>query len=334
MVAIRSVHGVKWLHEMVDQTRVKLFRIGMWVAGGVIACSLQSGLLPAQMIQTSTPFNTVTESFNQRMGVDFGFQLQGGQGSGSRTVGLLPGGVLSPNIAFRQGGVTSAVPQFGGFDPNSQATFGFANVSGGNQFGLGLVLGQGSNRTMTSTVPTVVMENGATASVFSGQIRPFVTGYIPVVGNHPRIHNMYVPRQNHLRELLNNAPPYSSGYSDLELNGSRRDEFDRSSSGSGSSLPHVSSAATGARSVQAIKAEREMRLAQELETRKAKIIEFIERANKFEDDGKKSLALSYYRSALQTMQSDLEFDALRTEVAEQYERLLAELKDRGSKRQK
>jgi hypothetical protein len=139
----------------------------------------------AQMIQVDTPFNSVSDSFFERQGIAFGFQLAGGQGPGSRVVGLLPNGQLNPTgaLVFSQGSVGSAVPPFGRFDPNAQATFGFGVLDGdGNRFDIGFFGGKGNNRAIVNSTPSVVVQNGTVGSVFDSQLVPFVTGITPVLG--------------------------------------------------------------------------------------------------------------------------------------------------------
>ena len=153
----------------------------------VIACSqfaFTTGPLTAQQINVQTPFNTVSDSFFSRNGVNFGFSIPGGRGSGSRVVGLGPQGQLTPNLNFTQNGVGSAVPAFGGFDPGAAARFGFGNFNrNGGGFSLGFEFGQGSNRSSISTVPSITVPNGFGGSIGNGFRRPFVTGVIPIVSS-------------------------------------------------------------------------------------------------------------------------------------------------------
>ena len=142
--------------------------------------------LVAQQIGISTPFTTTRDSYYERLGVNFGFGLPGGRGPGSRVVGLGPNGQFTPNgnLVFRQGGMGSAIPQFGGYDPAANARFGFNYLNrGGGGFSLGFDFGQGSSRSMTTTTPSLVVQNGHGGSISSGAYRPFVTGIIPVSGN-------------------------------------------------------------------------------------------------------------------------------------------------------
>ena len=53
--------------------------------------------------------------------------------------------------------------------------------SGGG--GMRLFAEQGSRRSFTSQTPTIVVPNGGTGAIFSGSLRPFVVGVVPVVGD-------------------------------------------------------------------------------------------------------------------------------------------------------
>lgn len=141
-----------------------------------------------QYINLDTPFQSNTESFYERIGIDFGFAIPGSQNTqGSRVVGLNPNGTFTQNgaIQFTQGSSGSAVPQFGGYDPASDATFGYANLNNGGGYQLGFRLGQGNTRTSTGTTPTITVPNGVPGSVNDSILRPFVTGVVPVVGGFP-----------------------------------------------------------------------------------------------------------------------------------------------------
>lgn len=137
------------------------------VLTGVICWQGQAA--PAQQIQLTSPFQTLNDSFYE----NFGF---GGINAGRSG----PKG----NWYFNTGPASSAPPPFGGYDPGADARFG---MQFGGPLGLGfnMLAGQGSTRSNTVTAPTIVIPNGGTGSLFSGSIRPFVTGVIPVVGNAP-----------------------------------------------------------------------------------------------------------------------------------------------------
>jgi enhancing lycopene biosynthesis protein 2 len=72
----------------------------------------------------------------------------------------------------------------GGYDPSGDAHIGFG-VRGGNGggFNLNIFASKGSSRSLNSVTPSVVTQNGVPGTIFSGTQRPFVTGFIPVVGS-------------------------------------------------------------------------------------------------------------------------------------------------------
>jgi general secretion pathway protein D len=148
-------------------------------------------------------FIRLNDSFFERIGVDFQmnikdngvtpanqgqFQPANPQGR-SNTVGLLPpaGTNSFPNftadldIPFRQGSFNLATPQFGGFDPNGAANFGFAILSDLQAYFL-IQAAQGDRRTNVLNAPKVTLFNGQQAFVADATQRPFVVGVIPVVG--------------------------------------------------------------------------------------------------------------------------------------------------------
>ena len=134
--------------------------------------------LRAQQIKVGTPLQRSSDSYFERQGINFGFFMNGN----SRIRGLSPTGQILPNIVVSQNSVGSAIPQVGGFDPNSQLTSGVGVFGSNGGFSLGLFAGKGSSRSLTSTTPSVVMQNGQVGSIFSGTQRPFVVGLTPVLG--------------------------------------------------------------------------------------------------------------------------------------------------------
>ncbi|MEZ6093222.1 MAG: hypothetical protein R3C03_03140 [Pirellulaceae bacterium] len=134
----------------------------------------------AQQIDVGLPFNSTGDSYFENHGVNFGFNIPGRlNGAGQGIVGFGFGNAIS----FGQNSAGGAIPSFGGYDPNSAANFGFASRGrGGGGFSLGFNFAKGSSRTATSTVPSMVVQNGMGGSMFDGQLTPFVTGVVPVVG--------------------------------------------------------------------------------------------------------------------------------------------------------
>ena len=143
---------------------------------GLIAIVVLAGLTAwpvtgsyAQQVQLTSPLQTINDSFYENFG--FGGINMGRSG---------PGGGWYLNT----GPASSTPPPFGGYDPAADARFGM-QFGGPFGFGFNMLAGQGSTRSNTVTAPTIVIPNGGTGSIFSGSIRPFVTGVIPVVGNAP-----------------------------------------------------------------------------------------------------------------------------------------------------
>jgi hypothetical protein len=136
--------------------------------------------LQDQQVATQVRFNTTNDSFFERIGVGFGFNIKGGNG----IVGLGPDGQPTPtgDIQFRQGGAQSAVPPFGGYDPASDGTLGFAVDGSEGSMLFNFFGGQGSTRTSVTQAPVVVIPNGGQGTISDTSQTPFVTGVIPVVG--------------------------------------------------------------------------------------------------------------------------------------------------------
>lgn len=126
-----------------------------------LACTLPVAASPVvvlgQNVVVGAPFNNVGDSFYESFG-----------SSGS----------WAGNNAFFNWGGGAAIPPYGGYDPNSDARFGFS-VGGLN---LNFTAGQGSDRFSSSQTPMVTIPNGGSGNFFNGSISPFVTGFVPVVG--------------------------------------------------------------------------------------------------------------------------------------------------------
>jgi general secretion pathway protein D len=149
-------------------------------------------------------FIRLNDRFFERIGIDFDLDINDNgvtaANSGdfqpinpegrSNTVGLqraappiapFPNFTTDLDIPFRQGSFDVALPPFGGFDPNSAATFGFAILSDLEAFFL-IEAAQGDARTNVLNAPKVTLFNGQQAFVADATQRPFVVGVIPVVG--------------------------------------------------------------------------------------------------------------------------------------------------------
>ena len=160
-----------------------------------------------EQVTIEVRFITLSDRFFERIGIDFDFQIddntglnaiadilipaRGARDDGGPSVafGLTPNGTPTPtlDLEFKQGSFGSTRPQFGNFDPNTAATFGFAILSDIEAFFL-LEAAQGDDRTNVLQAPKVTLFNGQTAFVSDTSQRPFVISVIPVVGDFAAAH--------------------------------------------------------------------------------------------------------------------------------------------------
>ncbi len=144
---------------------------------------------------------TLNDSFFERIGVDFNALIQDRTsldsatlaangyegGEQSAIVGLTRGASGLPefttdlDIPYTQGLFTLSRPAFGGADPTSFATFGYAILSDIEAYFL-VEAAQGDSRTNVLSAPKVTLFNGQQAFVGDFVSQPFVMGVIPVVG--------------------------------------------------------------------------------------------------------------------------------------------------------
>ena len=143
---------------------------------------------------------TLSDSFFERIGVDFIANIQDRSnglenlpttgyegGEQSAVVGItrgadgLPEFTADLDIPYRQGLFTLSRPAFGGADPTSFATFGYAILSDIEAYFL-VEAAQGDRRTNVLSAPKVTLFNGQQAFVGDFVSQPFVMGVIPVVG--------------------------------------------------------------------------------------------------------------------------------------------------------
>ncbi len=147
-------------------------------------------------------FLTLQDSFFERIGIDLDMAFNDNTGltpgtipdnqsgvGGAAIIGRLPSdtGVLLPanlDIPLTQGSFSETIPGFGGASNLQQTAlnFGFAILSDIEVYFL-LQAAKGDTRSNVTQAPTVTMFNGQSATVFSGEQRPFVTSITPVVGD-------------------------------------------------------------------------------------------------------------------------------------------------------
>ena len=116
----------------------------------------------AQMVHTQVPLQTFNSG--QSRGTSINWQIAG------------------PNWFANFGGGGPLLPPFGGIPSGVSGGFGFGggDVSGN----LGFNFGQSNSQSFSSTTPSLTTMNGVPGSISFGTVRPFVTGFVPVVGDY------------------------------------------------------------------------------------------------------------------------------------------------------
>ena len=251
---------------------------GCWwmsfVAAVTILVTGFAGTGAAQQTQVTLPSHRLNEGFFERIGVGWHFES------------------TRPNsrMFFTYPGLNSAVPFFGGWDPATDARFGFAGRKGNTRFGFNMALQQGSSRTMIGSAPSVMVPNGGSGSISSTTLRPFVTGWIPVVGQQFRPPLRLPPAwQSRTAELSRSSarrkePRFSQQTDDAPLRISTRQPKTNSS---------ITTATSGEQSVAEI---RRNQLLQD-QARLQEVEELVERARGAEQAGKLGVARIYYQQA-------------------------------------
>lgn len=289
--------------------RSRAMRCSSVVLMSLIALFIIAPQSPAQYSRIGTPFQTNSDSFYERIGIDFGFSFpQMGNPNGTRIVGLNPDGSFTRDgaIRFTQGGAASAVPPFGGYDPNADATFGFARVNpNGGGWHLGLRAGQGSSRTSTVNAPSIVVPNGVPGSISNSQLTPFVTNVIPVVGGLPEgfFQAMYSPGPAispvdvslaRLREEMAAGRIYRDENGRFVVQGETTTE---TSSSQAAPAPRESTAMRGDLSVAEIRRLREAAADAQDQENQAQIEKYIRLAESAASKRKYGAAKHFYRNA-------------------------------------
>ena len=270
--------------------RLLNIRIGFWIFVALIAGTLGTVAEPVcGQVQNlvTLPTMNLNDSFYESYGVGWSVNRMGPNG------GFFfnnPGGAVAP--------------AFGGFDPNAGATFGV----GTNNARFNFSAAQGSNRTIVSEAPMVMVPNGGGGSFFSGTQRPFVTGIVPVVGGGgPTLINPLHLKLQQMRQRGESLRPSVSD--DSERSAPRSAVSPKSVEGeeaplviTRSTLQKVtSSAATAPRgSLSALRKAREAELAQQREQARQKILS----AREAESEGRFALARSEFQVALRLVEKD------------------------------
>lgn len=127
---------------------------------------LTSAVSHAQQTNLVVPQGLVSDSFYQSIGINWGLRGNG------------PGG----GWFFNNGG-GAPLPGFGGFVPGSGASFGFGANGPHGGYHFSIFGSQGSTRSFTSSSALLTLPNGGVGSIQAGSWVPFVTGWVPVVGD-------------------------------------------------------------------------------------------------------------------------------------------------------
>ena len=230
----------------------------LWGVTIGLACLGAADLASAQYSFIETPFNSASHSFYEDIGTAWGVQGRGWF------------------FNFGGGGAGNPAP-FGGFDPNAQANFGTGFRGNGFRGNFRMTAGQGSDSTLTTSTPGVMVPNGGIGFFSDVQQRPFVLGIIPVVGEPVS------PLRWRLERMAEQENSPGAGASDS----------DRSPENRGSGSSSSSSASRGDLSVAAIKAQQ----AAEDAAKAAEVAELLAKARELEAAGKTASAKIHYRRA-------------------------------------
>ena len=121
----------------------------------------------AQQVVLSAPHGRITERWYENLGSSFYLEQN------SRRGGWF----------FNWG--APAVPPFGGYD-GRDARFGIGFRHGNLRGRFSLWASQGIDRSMVMESPFITVPHGGFGSIQHGGLRPFVTGWTPVLGNQPQ----------------------------------------------------------------------------------------------------------------------------------------------------
>lgn len=280
------------------RTKPWLFGVALWIGFCFSSRTnwiTATGSLFAQQVQFGVPMQTMGNRYFEKSGISWRLGIPGRNSGGTRVMGISPSGQLTPgiNVSYNSG---NFFPPFGGYD---LGTGGRLDLNGRN-FRLGLSMAKGSRTWLSSQEPTLVVQNGFGGSIFSGQVRPFATGFVPVVGSQPNI-------------FVDNAVTRAVHSGLLDSVSSTQDSSSYSQATHLVRVPK-STATTGDKSVAEIKREREMMM----EARRAKLKQLVAEAEILKQQEQNSQSRRKYIEAIRyaddpTQRSELRIlaDALK-----------------------
>jgi hypothetical protein len=136
----------------------------------------------SQQIVVGTPFNSLNDGYYEQYGVAWGLNWRGGHA--------------------RFGMPNPAIPPFGKYDPSAGLRTGWRFGNGNFNGNIFFHAAQGSYRSFTSQTPFVTLMNGYQGAFYDQSLSPFVTGYVPVVGDYPTAGPNSLDRVQVMRRLL------------------------------------------------------------------------------------------------------------------------------------
>lgn len=273
---------------------------GWAVGGGGWMMWFWAGAALGQQMTIGTPFSTVREGFFEHIGTQWALQGR--------------------NWFAQFGGADLARPTIGGFQPGAgiQGGFGFGGPGWNGQWQF--AAGQGNTRTLTSGGPSVTVMNGATGYVADVSLSPFVIGLIPVVGTGglspwvgavpgirvagPQMPLAWVPTPGSskaARFLAEGGSIGSPENANTAQVGSSRPALPVGDAGSPVGDPSVTRLAEARQSSagQVAPSVAEARALHQAEAQQAnqEALEWFQRGQQAEQEGKPKLAIIYYRMA-------------------------------------
>lgn len=255
---------------------------------GRLGCvlALVASAASGQMIRTNTPLQTLGDGYYERFQTGFSYQ--------------------KGNFFFAWN--PQVVPPFGGYDPSADARLGFSGRGpGGGRFNFGLTMGQGSSRSNSLVAPSLTVPNGGGGNIINSSFQPFVTSFIPIVGDGGQ------PKTSIATEVLRALESgetmesllrkYGTG-GDYDASASRQVTVDFQSSRSSSNaepepLPaaSTSSAEYGDISVAEIRRRQKSKASAETNKLNREFVGLMERGQDAEQLGNLTLARFSYRTA-------------------------------------
>lgn len=260
-------------------------RLAEFVVFGMLV-SLHAPVSSAQQTTVTVPRVGVQDSFYENFGVGWGGRWSGPGGHGFFNWG--PGGARPPFAP--------------GFSPSGSGRggFGFGGFGGGGSGWLGFFGDSGCNRTLTMDSASLTVPNGGVGMIQDATMRPFVTGFDPVVGEYAT---------SPVAERLTRAGAGERPTSGASATATDADNGSRS--GSAPRRAAASSATQGDISVDEIRRQKEASLAAEQQKREQELARLIADAKDAEQSGRFGAARVRYRQAAARADGEVKQELLR-----------------------